>query len=96
MFPSDCDMQEEELIKRMTSNQENSEGNVSSHLEQGDANDSIHPIAPGALNSEHNHTNNHQLKNSNSSNSHNIKLRKILLLIFGFILMAIVPFIFGE
>lgn len=89
-------MQEDELIKRMTINQENSERNVNSHLESSEASDSIHSIAPSTLNPEHNETTNHRLKSSNSSNSHNIKLRKIFLLLFGFILMAIVPFIFGE
>lgn len=89
LFSSDCDMQEDELIKRMTNNQENSERN--SHLEPSEANDSIHSIAPSTLNLEHNDTHNHLLKSSNSNNTHNIKLRKILLLIIGFILMAIIP-----
>lgn len=100
LLSSDCDIQEDEIIKMMSSNQENSERRVSSPIESSETSDSAHStqVGPSASsNPEHSEVpTNQRLENTNSKHSHNIKLRKIFLLLIGFIIMALVPFIFGE
>lgn len=90
LLSDDCDMHEGELIKMLTENSrsamntdiESTEPGATSSGTNSAQEESTHP--PG-----HSHTN-------GGGHSTSIKIRKILLLLLGFIIMTFVPFLFGQ
>ena len=101
LLSNDCDTKEDELEKII-----NDQTMMIDSLASGATDVGIESETSGSLTNNRNginQSNNHLRSNhqstepqSVSSNGSNLKLRKILLLLLGFFIMTLVPFIFKE